>query len=257
MTYASFLLIFLVPPTLLLVAALLRQGASRRVLLLPAAISLAALLYTTPWDNYLVANQVWGYDADRVSGILLGWVPIEEYLFFVLQPLLSGYWALWVWLRSGSPAPRRLTLHWPILIPLAALWAAAATMLFIGTASWRYLSLLVLWALPPLALQLVFGWASLWRHRRAAALSILPPTLYLAAADGLAISAGVWAISPASSTGWLLLGVLPVEELVFFALTNCLIAFSVLLVAPSPVRLSEAGNRESTAEPASASQRPA
>lgn len=49
-----------------------------------------ALIYTTPWDNYLVASGVWFYDPARVWNIILGWVPLEEYIFFILQTILTG-----------------------------------------------------------------------------------------------------------------------------------------------------------------------
>ena len=39
------------------------RGAAVRWILL---LCLVATSYTTPWDNYLVANSVWGYGASRV-----------------------------------------------------------------------------------------------------------------------------------------------------------------------------------------------
>ena len=51
---------------------------------------MVAVLYTTPWDNYLVATGVWWYDPHLVAGLVLGWVPIEEYTFFILQTLAMG-----------------------------------------------------------------------------------------------------------------------------------------------------------------------
>ena len=53
---------------------------------------LLAVAYTTPWDNYLVATGVWYYNPDLVTGLVLGYVPIEEYTFFVLETILSGLW---------------------------------------------------------------------------------------------------------------------------------------------------------------------
>ncbi len=60
----------------------------------------------------------------------------------------------------------------------------------------------------------------------------MPVLLWLAAADRIALADGVWAISPASSTGVLLLG-LPLEEALFFALT-CLLVADGLLLALDP-----------------------
>ncbi|MBN8501714.1 MAG: lycopene cyclase domain-containing protein, partial [Sphingomonadales bacterium] len=47
-----------------------------------------AVVYTTPWDNYLVATRVWWYNPGLVTGFVIGYVPIEEYTFFVLQTVL-------------------------------------------------------------------------------------------------------------------------------------------------------------------------
>ena len=86
-------------------------------------------------------------------------------------------------------------------------------------------------AIPPLALQFLYGADRLWVHRRSALLAALPPTLYLAAADALAIGEGIWTINPTYSLGLNLGGVLPIEEFLFFLLTNCLIAFPLILIA--------------------------
>lgn len=64
MTYLQFHLVFLLPP-LLLLGALTRRAARRGELprfgLAALALhALVAFLYTTPWDNYLVARGVWG-----------------------------------------------------------------------------------------------------------------------------------------------------------------------------------------------------
>lgn len=90
MTYPLFLLLFLGLPILLLAFFLRREW--RQAWWLRAALFtiLVALVYTTPWDNYLVATKVWYYDPTRVWNIILGWVPLEEYLFFVLQTILTG-----------------------------------------------------------------------------------------------------------------------------------------------------------------------
>ncbi len=65
---------------------------------------LVALAYTTPWDNYLVATGVWYYDPARVWNIVLGYVPLEEYLFFVLQVTLTGLITLWLIRRRARNA---------------------------------------------------------------------------------------------------------------------------------------------------------
>jgi lycopene cyclase domain-containing protein len=91
-----------------------------------------------------------------------------------------------------------------------------------------YFALLLVWALPPIVLQWVAGWKWLNLHRRAWLLGILIPTVWLVIADSTALNV-VWTIAPSKSTGILLLNV-PVEEAVFFLLTNTLVVQSFLLI---------------------------
>jgi lycopene beta-cyclase len=89
MTYARFLAIFLVPP--LVVAALYARPvfATRHVVFL-AGLSLVVLAWTSPWDNAAVAQGLWGFDPERVSGLWLHRLPVEEYAFFLLQTWVAS-----------------------------------------------------------------------------------------------------------------------------------------------------------------------
>ncbi len=126
---------------------------------------------------------------------------------------------------------------------------ASVGLLIAGRAPGTYLALTLAWLLPPVALQLAAGANTLWRCRRHVALALLPPVLYLSAADALAIGAGVWTVNPAQSTGLLLVGVLPVEEFIFFTITNVLIVFGMTLMLirgrelKEAVRVAQAGTR--------------
>jgi lycopene cyclase domain-containing protein len=88
MTYWQFLVIFLVIPVVILLA--ITRAVDRRVALTLAGISVIALIYTAPWDNLIVVNGVWSYRPQRIVGVILGHVPLEEYLFYVLQVILTG-----------------------------------------------------------------------------------------------------------------------------------------------------------------------
>jgi lycopene cyclase domain-containing protein len=100
-----------------------------------------------------------------------------------------------------------------------------------------YLTHLLLWALPVLALQLVLL-ARVWGRRLGALLrAVLPPALvvtaWLVAGDHLAISAGVWEFGVGTHLG-IYLGAVPLEEVLFFLLTNLLIALGLALFTPLP-----------------------
>lgn len=240
MSYFGFLAQFLVLPILIL--ALLYVWDERRGKMLPAQLRafaplrmlgilvVIAVVYTTPWDNYLVATRVWWYDPQLVTGIVLGWVPIEEYTFFVLQPILVGLWLLWLARRLPQPGEGRSDrVRYGAVTVVGVMWLASVGLLVSGWQPGTYLALELVWALPPILLQLYFGADILWRQWRLVLLTIVPVTVYLSAADSIAITAGTWTIDPAQSLGVMLGGRLPVEEAVFFMLTTVLVTFGLTL----------------------------
>jgi lycopene cyclase domain-containing protein len=85
------------------------------------------------------------------------------------------------------------------------------------------------WALPPIILQLAFGGDILRRYARLVLSSLIPLVIYLSIADSLAIISGTWAISPEQSLG-ILIGSLPLEEIIFFLLTSTLVIFGITLL---------------------------
>jgi lycopene cyclase domain-containing protein len=91
MTYAQFLLLFVVPPIALLGAHLAsRRRLGRRLILALAVTACLAVVYTGPCDSTIIAQGVWSYPPGRVLGPTLALVPLEEYAFFVLQVLMTG-----------------------------------------------------------------------------------------------------------------------------------------------------------------------
>lgn len=195
---------------------------------------ITAVSYTTIWDNYLVARRIWGYDKNLVTGVRIGWVPIEEYSFFVLQTLLTGSWMQFV-SRKIEPEPATKAID-PVysryvpLIGLGSIWLLAARSLIKPETRDNYLGLILAWALPPIMLQVGFGGDILWRHRKLLAASILPSTAYLGYSDSLAIESGTWHINPDKTINVDVIPNLPFEELLFFFLTNVLLSFGVTLV---------------------------
>ena len=242
MTYFGFLIGFIGVP--LVILAFLTWQDWRRGRRLPSCMNnqpgwlvlllhvILAVVWTTPWDNYLVATGVWFYNPALVTGITIGWVPIEEYTFFVVQTLMTGLWLLWLVRHrrvASMPAPWRPRLRWVAAGAVAIIWIGAVAILLAGWQPGTYLGLELGWMLPPIILQLAVGADVLWHQRWLVAAALLPPMLYLVAADALAINSGTWTIAPAQSTGVMLGGVLPLEELIFFGLTNVLIVFGMTL----------------------------
>lgn len=251
MSYFSVLIIFLIPPLLVLIAFVprdlwahlrRRERPGMEILLPYAAVLLhvvLAVIYTTPWDNYLVATGVWYYNPSLVTGLTLGYVPIEEYTFFVLQSLLTGLWAVAIMRRLspslGAFAPN-MQLRRAASFFVALVWVTSTVLFFSGWKPGTYLTLILSWALIPVLLQTAVGADILWHHWRILVVGIAIPTLYLWWVDSLAITSGTWTIDPAQTIG-LMLGSLPFEEMLFFLMTNVIIVFGmVLFLAPETRR---------------------
>jgi lycopene beta-cyclase len=201
-----------------------------------------AIIYTTPWDNYLVASGVWFYNPALVTGKIIGYVPIEEYTFFIVETVLAGLWWWFLARRLPSTAgisPSRGIRVYSTLI-LAAIWMVSVGFLLNHAAQATYLSITLVWALPPIGLQLAFGADILRKHIKLVLMAILIMTFYLSITDSLAITSGTWTIAPSRSTG-IFIGSLPIEEAVFFLVTNILIGFgmTLLLADESAVRYKE------------------
>ena len=229
MTYAVFLLLFLVLPIVVLLATLPRplagRGGWRGRLALPL-VALLALLYTTPWDNYLVYRGVWYYGPDRVLATI-GYVPVEEYAFFLLQPVLTGLVLYHLLARFPQPSHGPAKRFGGALV-FGILTLEGIGLLLVGPPSGLYLGLILAWAAPVLLGMWLFAGPYVGRYRRVALLALAGPTLYLWIIDRLAIGLGIWDISNEFSFDLDPFG-LPIEEAVFFLITNALVVIGTIL----------------------------
>lgn len=230
MTYLGFHLVFIIPVIIILLTVIRVRSIKPRTSELVAIgiLVVIAFLYTTPWDNFLVREQIWTYRDGAVLGTI-GFVPIEEYAFFVLQTILVGLWTIIV----TRLIPTDLTILRPPLAPSIMGLIVGAGLSVVGWLiapidSWRYMSLILVWACPVLALQWTVGGGVLWRNWRTTLVSFGVPALYLSVADRIAIGNGIWTILPGTSSG-ILVGGLPIEEGLFFVVTSMLVVQGILL----------------------------
>jgi lycopene cyclase domain-containing protein len=236
-TYLQFHIAFLLPAVMLMIATAFVSRAQMSAAVRPlgvgrtywtgvAIITVVALAYTTPWDNYLIARGVWWYGDGSTLGTL-GHAPIEEYAFIVVQPWLTALWLSHLSLPSDWSTPTH---------PIRSRVAATALAVCLGVVGWIllrsdatfYLGAITAWAAPVLALQWAVGAPQLWARRRLVALGTLVPTTYLCVADRIAIEYGIWILSERYTTGLTVAG-LPVEEATFFLVTNLFVVQGLVL----------------------------
>ena len=225
-TYLDFHLLFVAPPLLaLLVVSRSRLAARRRIEWAGIGlIVVIALVYTAPWDNYLIHRGVWDYPEGSVA-MTIGLAPVEEYLFIVLQPIVAG---LWLYALPPVAATVSVSSRERVAGAVAGVLVGLVGVGFLLRPATFYIGAILAWAAPVLALQWGFGWPYLWRVRRRLVVGLAAPTAYFATADRIAIETGIWTLSPTYTTGVDVLG-LPIEEGAFFLLTNLFVVQALLL----------------------------
>ena len=100
MNYLFFLILFIGVP----LGALIRQhfisrSLRRLDLIILIILAIAAVIYVTPLINYVVASGIWYYNPALIVQFIIGYVPVETYLFFLMQVLLTALFTLWLWRR--------------------------------------------------------------------------------------------------------------------------------------------------------------
>lgn len=227
LTYMQVHLYYTLPPTIilyLLLRPLITSFDKLKILIL----CILAVSYTTPWDNYIIYHKAWWYRKDAVIGTI-GYVPIEEYIFFIVQTTLTSLWTIccsrWtlnsLYLRNSKSLKFQLIKYVGIIsiaIPLIWGWynAIPATKSFyLGSILWwSLLIVIMLWYLvsshiAPRYLQILF--------------SFVFPSLYLCYVDVIALRARVWHINERTSFEIFVVSELPLEEVVFFFVANFMI----------------------------------
>lgn len=241
MTYLQFHFVFILPLIAILGFLAWRDvqkgkllagnlGGSNQAALISIGIHLLlAMLYTTPWDNYLVYRNVWGYPEGRVL-FTIGYVPFEEYLFFLFQTMIAAL-CLFFLARRGNAVSFELSNGTRVRVfgALVAFVGFIAGATALSYPKGTYLGLILVWAMPVLMLQWGFGGDILLKRWRLVLAAVAIPTVYLWLADRYAIVRdGIWWINPELTTGWHVMG-LPIEEMLFFLMPNLFLVFGITL----------------------------
>jgi lycopene cyclase domain-containing protein len=93
MTYALLNLIFVIPVLVLLFAYRWLAHWSTLCYTL-----VALLLMTAVFDNFIVGSGIVAYDAELLSGVFIGFAPIEDFAYTLVAAVLIPM--TWWWLGS-------------------------------------------------------------------------------------------------------------------------------------------------------------
>jgi len=205
-------------------------------------VLLAVMIFTTPWDNLAAKWGIWGFPRHKYT-LRLGYLPVEEYAFFVLQSAnvmlaIRALFRLFPAWQTG----RAIHLGFWTLIFLAAsvipwLMVALSFVWLRRKAGPRVnYALHLAWFLPVIYLQWIISPILFGAHAGLLLLVTAFFGIYYTLADLIAVRAGIWFFDEKQITGAKLGGVLPWEEIAFFFLTSLLVAQSYLLLLPGELR---------------------
>ena len=242
MTYLRFHLIFNLP--LLAVLAVLNalvpwvQGDGLALGLVLAAV----MVFTTPWDNLAAKWGIWGFPREKYS-LRLGYLPIEEYAFFLLQSLnvMLTIRALFHFLPDWQTGMETVLSRWTLICLGASAipWVlVAAQMIWMRRKAGPRVNYAVhlAWFLPVIYFQWILAPPLFFAHLGLLTLVMALFGVYYTLADLVAVRGGTWFFDEKQITGWKLGGILPWEEIAFFFLTSLLVAQSYLLLLPPDSR---------------------
>ncbi len=242
MTYLRFHLIFNLPVLIILAACTGTVSWTHGEILALVLVLVAVMIFTTPWDNLAAKWGIWGFPREKYS-LRVGYLPIEEYAFFLVQSLnvMLAVRALFHFMPDWEGGAETEIGKWTIICLGASTvsWGIVAM-------GFRWLrkrcgpcvnyAIHLAWFLPVIYVQWVIAPWMFWDHAGLLALVTGAFGVYYTLADLAAVRAGTWFFDEKQITGVKLAGVLPWEEIAFFFLTSLLVAQSYLLLLPSDLR---------------------
>lgn len=211
---------YTLPPTLILYL-LMRPLMSNFDKIKLVSISTLAVIYIATWYNYIIHHKALSYRKDAVL-MTIGNVPIEEYLFFILQSVFATLWtnlcSRWtlhsLFLKTTSRF-QFLLIRFSVIAVLTALmcigwiYSVPRTKLF-------YVASMIWWSSVPLIGLWYSSGPYAYKRYKATLISVLVPSIYFYYLDMVAMRNRARYINEVTRF----------EEIAFFVLTNRLIALS-------------------------------
>jgi lycopene cyclase domain-containing protein len=205
-------------------------------------VLLAVMVFTAPWDNLAARWGIWGFPREKYT-LRIGYLPVEEYAFFLLQSLnvilairgLLFYFPAWITGDETEPSDATVILLVASIFPLLVAGVQLRRWRVHAGPAVNYL-LHLGWFLPVIYLQWVLAAPLFLSHAGLLALVTGGFGIYYTLADLVAVRGGTWHFDPKQITGAKLMGILPWEEVGFFFLTSLLVAQSYLLLLPANLR---------------------
>lgn len=212
-------------------ALITRPFLDRAEIVKIALISSVGFIHTTLWANYVISNGVWTFSNDRIAGVV-GLIPIEVYMFLIVQSLLTTLWGL-ITVRWSTPCFRfnmdehsYRTIRWLPILFLGFLTAYGCKLAVPGKDTF-YLGC-IFWGASPMMMFLWYGGGNFFLKKIVpSSVAIIVPTIYYCWIDQIARKNGIWSINETNCVKLNVAENLPMEHALFFLVTNAIIILTV------------------------------
>lgn len=234
LTYAEVHLYYTIPPTIILYLFMRPLIGNFEKVKLFVLVTLA-LIYTTPWDNYIIYHKAWWYRKEAVFGTI-GFVPVEEYFFFIIQTIFTSLWTTmcsrWTLnsLYLSSPDRKQFELTRYSMISVLSVIILTGWSYAIPATKTFYMGSIAWWSVFVLVIIWVMAGSYIKQRSLPTLLSVVVPSIYLCWVDIIALRARVWHINEATSLEIFPWNDLPLEEMVFFFVTNTVVVNAIPIV---------------------------
>jgi len=241
-TYLRFHLIFNLPVLILLAALTWTVPWSADELKALGIVLFAVVLFTAPWDNLAAKWGIWGFPREKYC-FRIGYLPVEEYAFFVLQSVnvmlavraLFHFFPDWLIGQKTDVGAATLICLAASIIPWTFITFRFRSLRRTAGPRVNY-AIHLAWFLPVIYTQWLLAPSLFWGHASLLLLLTASFGAYYTLADVFAVRSGTWYFDEKQITGAKLGGILPWEEIAFFFLTSLLVAQSYLLLLASELR---------------------
>ncbi len=227
MIYTEFLIYFTIIPIVILFL-ILKKHTDRIFLKWTVIVSVIAFLATTLWDNIAVYSGIWHFPEEKTLGLILCYVPIEEYAFFFLQTYMTALVQLAFLVLIKKKNNSSISLGF-IFLPF--LFFSVNEIVKYPFGNWYYLFCLFTWSGFFILIQFIWGRKKLFNYLPAIFIPAIIMTVYFSIADSISISNGILDFDKLQTIGLKVFNV-PPEEILFFLMTNLLITVAMILFLP-------------------------
>ncbi len=227
MTYIEFLIYFTLSPIAILLI-ILKKHIDGVFIKWTVIVSIIAFLATTLWDNFAVYSGIWHFPEEKTLGIKLWYVPIEEYAFFFLQTYLTALVQLAFLVLKNKKNYSSVSLGF-LFLPF--LFLSGNEILKYPFGNWNYLFHLFSWSGFFILIQFIWGRKKLIKYIPTIIVPALIMTVYFSIADSISIGNGIWDFDKSQTIGLKVFNV-PLEEILFFLMTNLMITVAMILFLP-------------------------